>query len=716
MTNLVVTQNDLSITVTPNTTELNVYAGGYACAQGNTTEFQYNNGGALAGANGLTYNSGTQTTTAANLSVTNDANLGAVGNVTITGGNINQFLKTDGAGVLSFSDIANANYANFAGTVLTNAQPNITSVGNLSNLTVTGNATANFFIGNGSQLTGIGDGTSISNGTSNVRVNSANGNVSIGVNGNANILVATANGIVVTRANLGNASNLTITGGINGYFLQTDGTGNLTWAAGGNVSGNGVPGGANTQIQFNDGGSFGGKAGFTFNRTTDALNAPGSITAVGNVQGQFIKGDGGLLTNVAGAGGSFIANGNSNVSIATANGNITVSANNTSNVVVISSNNVTITAEANIVGNVTTNNISAGNVYANTGTIRGVNLVGNTCGINGNLISGNANLGNAARANFFIGNGSLLTGIDSTAIQNGNANVRTFANANVTISAAGNANIVVVTGTGVNIAGTLNTTGVITGNGSGLSQIAGGNVTGTVAMASFAGTAGTVTANSQPNITSLGSLTGLTITANSNIAMSGTGSQLSGANLVSATYLTGTLTTASQPNITSVGTLTSLVVSGNITAGNFIGSISTLANGNSNVRISSNGNITFSLGGTSNAWIMEPGKFSYPANVGSGGEISVAQITLNNISGIPATPFLSLQGSNGTIAGANLVSSTYIRAWGQSRASLGNPGNANPGVRSFIIDANTNVFNSIVGGFGSNSVPVFWDGTNWRVG
>ena len=47
---------------------------------------------------------------------------------------------------------------------------------------------------------------------------------------------------------LGNVSNVKITGGNNGYFLQTDGTGNLSWAVGGS-SGNGSPGGSNTQIQ-----------------------------------------------------------------------------------------------------------------------------------------------------------------------------------------------------------------------------------------------------------------------------------------------------------------------------------------------------------------------------------------------------------------------------------------------------------------------------------
>ena len=46
--------------------------------------------------------------------------------------------------------------------------------------------------------------------------------------------------------------------------------------------------------------------------------------------------------------------------------------------------------------------------------------------VNGNLISYNANLGNAATANFFIGDGGLLSNITvgaGSAITNGNSNV-----------------------------------------------------------------------------------------------------------------------------------------------------------------------------------------------------------------------------------------------------------------------------------------------------
>jgi hypothetical protein len=64
--------------------------------------------------------------------------------------------------------------------------------------------------------------------------------------------------------------------------------------------------------------------------------------------------------------------------------------------------------------------------------------------------------GNLA-ANFFIGNGSQLTGIITSVsnVSNGNSNLNIpAANGNVNISVAGNANVLVVTGTGVNVAGT----------------------------------------------------------------------------------------------------------------------------------------------------------------------------------------------------------------------------------------------------------------------
>ena len=85
---------------------------------------------------------------------------------------------------------------------------------------------------------------------------------------------------VSSTTSLGAASNVRITGGSNGYFLQTDGLGNLSWAAGGG-GGVGSPGGANAQIQFNDAGTFLGDSALTFNKGTQILTAANAIRANG---------------------------------------------------------------------------------------------------------------------------------------------------------------------------------------------------------------------------------------------------------------------------------------------------------------------------------------------------------------------------------------------------------------------------------------------------
>ena len=80
----------------------------------------------------------------------------------------------------------------------------------------------------------------------------------------------------LTGLSIVDVSTLHIPGGYNGYFLQTDGTGNLSWTMGGG-SGNGEVGGSNTQVQYNNSGNFGGHAGFTFNSTSNVLTVPGNI-------------------------------------------------------------------------------------------------------------------------------------------------------------------------------------------------------------------------------------------------------------------------------------------------------------------------------------------------------------------------------------------------------------------------------------------------------
>ena len=59
---------------------------------------------------------------------------------------------------------------------------------------------------------------------------------------------------------------------------STQATG-LKWAACGTGGGGSPPGGATTNVQFNDNGVFGGLVGFTFNKLTGDLTVPGIITA-----------------------------------------------------------------------------------------------------------------------------------------------------------------------------------------------------------------------------------------------------------------------------------------------------------------------------------------------------------------------------------------------------------------------------------------------------
>ena len=104
---------------------------------------------------------------------------------------------------------------------------------------------------------------------------------------------------------LGNVSNVHISGGTANYVLSTDGAGNLSWVAQ-SGGGTGSPGGTNTQIQFNDGGTFGGNANLTFDKTTSLLTITGNVSALnanlGNlVVSNFFSGSGNLLSNIQAA-------------------------------------------------------------------------------------------------------------------------------------------------------------------------------------------------------------------------------------------------------------------------------------------------------------------------------------------------------------------------------------------------------------------------------
>jgi hypothetical protein len=242
------------------------------------------------------------------VSTSGNVSLGAVANVHITGGTSGQYLKTDGSGVLSFGTVDTDTLSSGTSNVdIPVADGNVTvSVGGTANVAVfstaganiagyinaTGNltvananlgslATASYFSGDGSNLSNIA-GSNVTGQVGNALVA---GTVYTADQPNITSLGTLANLTVSGTTNLGAVGNVTITGGSANYVLATDGTGNLSWV---DAASQGVAG-SNTQVQFNDGGSFGASSAFTFDTSSNTLTATN------------IAGNGSGLSNIAGA-------------------------------------------------------------------------------------------------------------------------------------------------------------------------------------------------------------------------------------------------------------------------------------------------------------------------------------------------------------------------------------------------------------------------------
>ncbi len=219
-------------------------------------------------------------------------------NITSVGTLVNTTLGS--ANSLTGGNLVSATY--LTGTLTTAAQPNITSTGTLSSLTVTANGNITMS-GTLSQISGANliSGTYLTGTlTTAAQPNITSHGSLIG------LTVSNATGIVdfTTTANvtLGAVANLHISGGTSGYVLQTDGSGTLSWVAQSGGGGGGSPGGLDTYVQFNDGGTtFGGNAQLTYNKTTNLLSVGGNLTVSGWATLQESTD---LLTTKTGATGS----------------------------------------------------------------------------------------------------------------------------------------------------------------------------------------------------------------------------------------------------------------------------------------------------------------------------------------------------------------------------------------------------------------------------
>jgi hypothetical protein len=116
----------------------------------------------------------------------------------------------------------------------------------------------------------------------------------------------------ITSVGTLNVNTLNISGGTNGYVLQTNGNGNLSWVAQ-TGSGNGNPGGSNSQLQFNNGGVFAGDPDLTWdagnNKLTTANLAASTVTISGNANTVNLNATGNVRPNAIYTDHYYYANG-----------------------------------------------------------------------------------------------------------------------------------------------------------------------------------------------------------------------------------------------------------------------------------------------------------------------------------------------------------------------------------------------------------------------
>ena len=380
--------------------------------------------------------------------------------------------------------IGNVANASVALVVSQPAQPNVTSLGILTGLTVSGLLVAS-------------NGSGISN------INSSNlvGNVAA-----ANVATVVTN---PTQANITSLGTLTA--------LNVSGISNLSSIASALISGNGS---GISNINGSNVSTVG-----TAQSVTNA--AQPNITSLGTLTGLYSTG------NVSAS--LFIGGGNalSNVQVANLSGTVNF---------------------ANTAGSVT--NAAQPNITS-VGTLTSLGVTG------------------TVSAGTLVGDGQGIFGIHANAI------TETVATANSVVQSAQPNITSVGTLTALNVSGISNLNSVVSslfsGNGSGLSNLNSSNLVGNVAQANVALV---VSQPAQPNVTSVGTLTGLNVSGISNLnsvvsaLFSGNGSGLSNLNSsnlvgnVVAANVAGVVTNPAQTNITSVGTLTGLTVSGLLVASN----------------------------------------------------------------------------------------------------------------------------------------------------
>jgi filamentous hemagglutinin len=255
----------------------------------------------------------------------------------------------------------------------------------------------------------------------------------------------------IIGGNLTTAAQVSATGNVTGGNINTAGVISAT----GNITGGNILGGANVNATTHTGTTAVLSGNVTGGNiiTGGAVSATGQISAGGNVTGGNI-----ITTGIVNAGSSGVS----------ASGNIVGGNINTAGLV-SSTGNITNGIANVLTGNAIVTSLVQGATLSATGNINGGNLNATGLSLSGNVVSGlsmitaittTANI----TGGYFLGNGSQLTGIDATSIQNGTSNVRVVSSGgNVAIGVGGTANVGVFSTGGLSVTGNITGGNVISG-------------------------------------------------------------------------------------------------------------------------------------------------------------------------------------------------------------------------------------------------------------
>jgi hypothetical protein len=191
--------------------------------------------------------------------------------------------------------------------------------------------------------------------------------------------------------------------GSSGQFLSTNGSGTLSWAT---ASGGGTPGGSNTQIQFNNSGSFGASANFTWDGTNVQIGATGALRFADTDSSNYVafKSPGTVASNVTWTlpsadgtnGQALVTNGSGVLSWSTITGTGTVTS------VAVSGGTTGLTTSGGPITSSGTITLAGTLAVANGGT-------GQTSYTNGQLLIGNTTGNTLTKATLTAGSGISIT-------------------------------------------------------------------------------------------------------------------------------------------------------------------------------------------------------------------------------------------------------------------------------------------------------------------